>query len=436
MPNAAGNLLAVSAFPPILDIDRSMVCKMRVWPSRDGWAYELTKLHPGAVITMISRLELGGDRTLSEMAIQSPEPIEWDKKLRTIKGVLSVAKVGSSKKVTHLRVICDDPWYVAFFHQLELMWLLPIIIVDGMFVWRVLGANENIQILVEELQRQSTRVEVDDMRPASTDSIVDVIRHRDDLVKALLAEPVGDQVPIGVPKDLVGMLDSSDSGEDTEEVKGPGEKLAICRLRVVVPEGHWLHDVSRKYPTAVFDIMANLDIENNERWTEARIRSISAVDWVTEIRAIKEVLLVQFIGTTGNSTSLRVKVRKDPLFKLMDTLNILWRLPSPVKNGVFSMVVTGLEKDIHKLLTAAKLRSLDVVVTAVYHKENAGGGYLTPRQNEVFSRAVAAGYFQVPRLITLTELAADMKIAGSTLSEMLAVVEKKLVEEFEQANPN
>jgi len=44
---------------------------------------------------------------------------------------------------------------------------------------------------------------------------------------------------------------------------------------------------------------------------------------------------------------------------------------------------------------------------------------------------MAAGYFEVPRRVTLTELAERIGVAVSSLSEMLAVVEKKLLQEVQ-----
>jgi predicted DNA binding protein len=413
---------------------------LRVWLPKGGWASELSKSNPSAVFTVISRLELGSGKSLVELVIQSPEVKAWDDELRRIEGVLAVSKVTTAGQQTCYRVVSKNPWYVAVFHQLDLMWLLPIIIMDGMFIWKVLGADENIRMLVEELRRQSLTTEVEDIRPASTDSVVDFLRHKDELIRSMMASSREDGSSACLPKDLVSILESAgkdetENGGEAEGGRSLSDKLVICRLRVVVPEQHWLYSLCKKFPASVFDIMANLDLDNGERWTDVRIRSVQPMDWITELRAVREVMEAQIIGTVGNTVNARVKVKKHSLFDLLDKLNILWRLPCPVKNGVFSMVVTGSEKNIRHMLKTAKAGSVDVSITAVIRGEESQRCFLTPRQTEVFGKAVAAGYFEVPRLITLTELAAEMKVSGSSLSEMLAVVEKKLVRDFEQTNP-
>ncbi|HTT25710.1 MAG TPA: helix-turn-helix domain-containing protein, partial [Thermoplasmata archaeon] len=52
---------------------------------------------------------------------------------------------------------------------------------------------------------------------------------------------------------------------------------------------------------------------------------------------------------------------------------------------------------------------------------------LTPSQRTLLLQAVAAGYFDVPRRTSLTRLASRLAKSKSTVSEMLAIVEHKLV---------
>jgi predicted DNA binding protein len=48
---------------------------------------------------------------------------------------------------------------------------------------------------------------------------------------------------------------------------------------------------------------------------------------------------------------------------------------------------------------------------------------------------MAAGYFDVPRRLSLTELASQLGMAVSSLSEILAVAEKKLLQNFQTTSP-
>ncbi len=55
---------------------------------------------------------------------------------------------------------------------------------------------------------------------------------------------------------------------------------------------------------------------------------------------------------------------------------------------------------------------------------------LTARQKEVFSSAVRRGYFDFPRRTSLTELANELSIKPSTLSEILRKAESKIAKSY------
>lgn len=55
---------------------------------------------------------------------------------------------------------------------------------------------------------------------------------------------------------------------------------------------------------------------------------------------------------------------------------------------------------------------------------------LTPRQREILLRAVHGGYYEYPRRITLTDLAREIGIAKSTLSESLIMIERTVMQSF------
>lgn len=62
---------------------------------------------------------------------------------------------------------------------------------------------------------------------------------------------------------------------------------------------------------------------------------------------------------------------------------------------------------------------------------------LTPRQEEVLARAVAEGYYRVPRDITLVQLARKCGVSTSSLSEILRRAEGRVIQSYaEWGNTN
>jgi predicted DNA binding protein len=57
---------------------------------------------------------------------------------------------------------------------------------------------------------------------------------------------------------------------------------------------------------------------------------------------------------------------------------------------------------------------------------------LTPRQRQVFDIAIREGFYDIPRRISLTELAQLLGVAKSTLSAQLQRVESTIVNTFSE----
>ena len=56
-----------------------------------------------------------------------------------------------------------------------------------------------------------------------------------------------------------------------------------------------------------------------------------------------------------------------------------------------------------------------------------GREQLTPRQRQVFSKAISLGFFEFPRRISLTELSVKVGVKPSTLSQLLRAAERKVI---------
>jgi DNA binding protein with HTH domain len=158
-----------------------------------------------------------------------------------------------------------------------------------------------------------------------------------------------------------------------------------------------------------------------------QVRSDSPGAWAEEIRGLPGVVAVEELGPRGSATHLRVVHRTSAFLPVFRMLQLQQRFPFTIQNGVASWVVIGAEGKIRRLLALLRRRSPGLGVVSVSHQEAPGRGPLTVRQTEIFRRAMARGYFEVPRRVTLSELAGEMQMAISSLSEALAVIERKLL---------
>lgn len=128
----------------------------------------------------------------------------------------------------------------------------------------------------------------------------------------------------------------------------------------------------------------------------------------------------------SNRAVLMVKTKNTlPLIAISKSESMI-EFPVVIKNGtaVVNIVTSGkklkvLDAIMRFLGTAYELKE----VTAYKEKE----GMLTDRQREILRLAIKHGYYEIPRRITLEELAREVGISKSSLAEILRRIERKLL---------
>ncbi len=214
-------------------------------------------------------------------------------------------------------------------------------------------------------------------------------------------------------------------------VRAVPELVSVCRLRVPLPATAWIAHFSREHPDVTIEILSRLDLGTRRSLSEVRLRVPEPGAWVEAIRAADQVEEVERLTSTPSEVRLRVIHRTSPFVPIFRELRLMRRFPFTIRAGEASWVVIASEQKIRQLIGRLSERAAGVILESVRHSDaTTGGEVLTFRQNELLQRAMAAGYFDVPRKITLTHLAAREGMAVSSLSEALAIVEKKLLERW------
>ncbi len=208
--------------------------------------------------------------------------------------------------------------------------------------------------------------------------------------------------------------------------RGP---VDICRLRVPLPASAWIAEFSRSHPELSIEVLSRLDLTPRRSLSEIRLRDAEEASWKDELGSLPQVEAVEELERGPSEVHLRVTHRTSEFVPIFRELRIMRRFPFTIQGGVGHWVVVASASQIRQLLERLQERVPTATVEAVRHAERSrGGGPLTPHQEDLFRRAMAAGYFEVPRKVTLTGLARALDVAPSTLSEALAVIEKKLLE--------
>jgi predicted DNA binding protein len=207
------------------------------------------------------------------------------------------------------------------------------------------------------------------------------------------------------------------------------DHLVVCKTHFSLPPASWHSIITRKYPETPVEVLSYSQIDD---WTlmDVRVHTNDIAPWIDELRSLKDIHEVKPFVRADGATTLRVVYKEVGVISAVQRLHLLLRTPFTISDGVTVVTAAGPEANIQRFIT---MFPQHVQIDAVYNTERSHDDLLTNRQSEVLRMAMVAGYFEVPRRITLTKLATKIGVAPASLSEILAVVEKKILQDSRAA---
>lgn len=189
--------------------------------------------------------------------------------------------------------------------------------------------------------------------------------------------------------------------------------------------GSWCTRVQREHPDLAVEILGIFPGADGEMMETIRVSGHDVARAIDTIRFTDSVRHFEVLAQEPDACTIRVKsetcdaclaaqtTRVAPAFPLvLGGGQCIWRLhATPEKARAFAAAL----KDSAQAPTLTRKRVLP-------HPP-----ILTDRQREVLRAAVTQGYYARPRRMSLSELAAHLKIKKSSLSQTLSTIEAKLL---------
>jgi len=218
----------------------------------------------------------------------------------------------------------------------------------------------------------------------------------------------------------------SRDGKDVASETG----LLVATLRVRIrTKGPWTGQFTRAHPSVVVDVLNRSDLSEDISVSDHWISGGTPGVWAREISGYSDVRKVDSLAEVADGSIYRITYANPPVIYLYRELGLPIQFPLRIQGGVIRWEVVARRFEFESVVKYVRSIDPQFQVTSIRRGPlRSHLPMLTEGQHELLTQAMAAGYFAVPRGITLTGLATKLDRSKSAVSEAMALIERKLLE--------
>jgi predicted DNA binding protein len=210
-------------------------------------------------------------------------------------------------------------------------------------------------------------------------------------------------------------------------------KSSLARIKIKFPDALWISDIFRKFPDIKMEILNFLpyDLEKSigNSIIEIVYHEVNSV--INEIKNHASVFEFSVIEQEDNRIKINVKTKDPYLLYGVIKYGILIDFPVKVRDGNAYWRLISTRDRIDKLLTLFEHKNIAFTLLRIgkapYNLDDERAR-LSLEESNVLNKAIELGFFEVPRNISLENLANELGKSKSALSVMLRkIIRKKII---------
>jgi len=209
----------------------------------------------------------------------------------------------------------------------------------------------------------------------------------------------------------------------------PAARLILATVRVRIPKTLWTGRFTLAHPHARIEVLNRGEVTPDVSVSDYWISGGPPGAWAKEISKFADVAKVDSLTQVGEGCLYRITYQNPPIIYLYRRLRLPVHFPLRIQGGMLDWEVVARDEEFHRVMK--HLREADTRAQVISIRRRPLRSHLpvlSDSQHQLLTQAMAAGYFAVPRGITLTALARKLNRSKSGLSESIALIEKKLFE--------
>ena len=209
-------------------------------------------------------------------------------------------------------------------------------------------------------------------------------------------------------------------------------KTSLARIKIKFPVDLWFSNIFSQFHDVKMEILYFLpyDLEKSIGNAIVEIMHYDIDSIIKEIRNHESVFEFSILEKEENKVKINVKTKDPYLLYGVIKFGVLVNFPVKVKEGYAYWKLISTRKRIDELLTLFENKGIDFALLRIgnspYEIED-HSSKLSFEEDKILEKAINSGFFEVPRKISLEELANELGKSKSALSVMLRKIIKKKV---------
>jgi len=209
-------------------------------------------------------------------------------------------------------------------------------------------------------------------------------------------------------------------------------KPSLARIKIKFPDELWFSNIFSQFHDIKMEILYFLpyDLEKSIGNAIVEIMHYDIDSIIKEIRNHESVFEFSVLEKEKNKVKFNVKTKDPYLLYGVIKYGVLVNFPVKVKEGYAYWKLISTRKRIDQLLTLFENKGIDFELLRIGNSPYEIDGHsskLNFEEDKILEKAINSGFFEVPRKISLEELANELGKSKSALSVMLRKIIKKKV---------
>ncbi|MBY8979237.1 MAG: helix-turn-helix domain-containing protein [Candidatus Lokiarchaeota archaeon] len=209
-------------------------------------------------------------------------------------------------------------------------------------------------------------------------------------------------------------------------------KSSLARIKIKFPDQLWISEIFKKFRDIRMEIEHFLpyDFENSigNSIIEIFHQNIDLI--MEEVKNHKSVIDISILEKDEKRVKFNVKTKDPFLLYAIINCGVLVNFPVRVREGYAFWRLVSKRESIDKLLTLFDQKGIEYSLLRIGNSPydiDDDKNKLTLNESTILNKAISSGFFEIPRKISLEELANTLGKSKSALSVTLRKIIKKKV---------